>query len=131
MRYAFKSSAKTIFVKKHSLIARRASSKNTFHKVGPVTVPWKTMFLGVIDLDDVPPTTTWAKRSCNHDANTATIFGWNPFFFSLATKRSLRTLSNAPDTSEQYTATFRPVPKAFVHVRTKNARASRAPRPNI
>eukprot|EP00969_Alexandrium_andersonii_P129776 5736409-Alexandrium_andersonii.AAC.1 len=54
------------------------------------------------------PTTTRAARGRGQLRRTCNTCGGTPTAASLAPSRSMETLSKAPDTSEQYTATRRP-----------------------
>ena len=57
---------------------------------------------------------------------------WVQFLaFILETKRSILTLSKAPDTFEQYTAIFIPCASGEIQLRISVARASRAPLPTV
>eukprot|EP00969_Alexandrium_andersonii_P032195 1406110-Alexandrium_andersonii.AAC.1 len=58
--------------------------------------------------EERPPTTTRAVRGRSQLRRTCSTCGGTPAAASLVPSRSVETLSKAPDTSEQHTATRRP-----------------------
>eukprot|EP00969_Alexandrium_andersonii_P069442 3063444-Alexandrium_andersonii.AAC.1 len=71
---------------------------------------------------------TLAVRGNSQHSRTRRTFGCNAAVPSFDRHRPAHTLSNAPETSEQYTATRWPVARAASQVRRKHKTASRAPR---
>ena len=58
--------------------------KNKFQRMGPSTVPQKTMLSSFIGSEKVPFTMTCATRSCKQEATNATICGCKPSVFNLS-----------------------------------------------